>query len=70
MLVYGGNFLKATDNIEPTNKDFVTMLLVVVRLIGHISVIEHFSEDFSKEKLVDSSLKNYVLGQRTNKTYF
>ena len=30
---------------------------VVVRLIGHISVCEHFSEDFSKEKLVDSSFE-------------
>jgi len=47
LLVYGENFLKETDTREPTNKGFVTMLLDVVRLIGHISVIEHFSEDFS-----------------------
>ena len=47
--MYGGNFLKETDNNEPTNKGFVIMLLVIVRLIGHISVCEHFSEDFTKE---------------------
>ena len=35
LLVYGGDFLKETDNSEPTNKGFVTMLLVIVRLIGH-----------------------------------
>jgi hypothetical protein len=57
VLVYGGNFLKETDNSEPTNKGFVTMLLVIVRLIGHFSVCKHFSEDFSKEKLVDSSFE-------------
>ena len=56
-LVYGGNLLKETNN-EPTKQGFITMLLVIVRLIGHINVCEHISEDFQKKTLWVLSLKN------------
>ena len=46
------------------------MLLVVVRPIGHISVIEHFSEDFSKEKLVDSSFEKLVAMTKDKQNIF
>ena len=60
LLVYGGDFLKETNNREPTNKGFVTMLLVIVRLMDHFSVGKHFSEDFSKEQLIDSGFEKLV----------
>ena len=44
-------------NSEPTNQGFLAMLLVVLRLICHISVMEHFSQDFSKENFVDSEFE-------------
>jgi hypothetical protein len=61
LLVYGGNFLKETNNSGPINQGFLAMLLVVVRLIGHISVCKHFSEDFQKKSWWTLVLKNYTL---------
>ena len=42
---------------EPINQGVLIMLLVVVRLVGHISVIEHFSEDFLNENFVPSEFE-------------
>ena len=57
LLVFGGNILKETENSEPTNKGFVSMLLVVVRLMDHFLVCEHYSEDFSKDQLIESGFE-------------
>jgi hypothetical protein len=57
LLVFGGNILKETENSEPTNKRFVSMLLVVVRLMDHFLVSEHYSEDFSKDQLIESGFE-------------
>ena len=33
------------------------MLLVIVRLLDHFLVCQHFSEDFSKDQLIDSGFE-------------
>ena len=70
MLVYGGDFLKETDNSEPTNKGFVTILLVIVLLMDHFSVCKHFSEDFSKEQLIDSGFEKLVAMTKDKQNIF
>ena len=57
VLVFGGNLLKKTESNEPTDKGFVAMLLVIVRLLDHFLVCQHFSEDFSKDQLIDSGFE-------------
>ena len=57
VLVFRGNLLKKTESNEPTDKGFVAMLLVIVRLLDHFLVCQHFSEDFSKDQLIDSGFE-------------
>ena len=57
VLVFGGNLLKETESNEPTDKGFVSMLLVIVRLLDNFLVCQHFSEDFSKDQLIDSGFE-------------
>ena len=66
VLVFGGNLLKETEGNEPTDKGFVAMLLVIVRLLDHFLVCQHFSEDFSKDQLIESGFEKLIACQRTN----
>ena len=56
--------------MKETNKGFVTMLLVIVRLIDHFLVCERFSEDFSKEMLLDSSFEKLVAMTKDKQNIF
>ena len=56
LLVYGGNLLEETNN-KPTEQGFISILLVIVRLIKHFNVSEHVSEDFSKDNFADSQFE-------------
>ena len=57
VLVFGGSLLKETDDNEAFDQGFVYLLLTVVKLIRHIPFMIHFSQDYSKEDLVDHNFE-------------
>jgi len=57
VLVFGGSLLKETDDNEAFDQGFVYLLLTVVKLIRHIPFMIHFSQDNSKEDLVDHNFE-------------
>ena len=57
VLVFGGRLLKETDINEASDQGFVYLLLRVVKLIRHIPFMIHFSQDYSKEDLVDHNFE-------------
>ena len=56
LLVYGGQLLEETNN-EPTEQGFISILLVIVRLIEHFNECIHVGEDFSKDEFYDSQFE-------------
>ena len=56
-LVFGESLLKETDDNETSDQGFICLLLPAVKLLCHITFMCHFSQDFSKEDLVDSNLE-------------
>ena len=57
VLVFGGTLLKETDDNEAFDQGFVCLLITVDELIRHIPLMCHFSQDYSKEALVDHNLE-------------
>jgi len=57
VLVFGGSLLKETDDNEACDQGFVYLLLTVVKLIRHFPFMIHFSQDDSKEDLVDHNFE-------------
>ena len=70
MLVFGGSLLKETDDNEAFDQGFVCLLLTVVKLIRDIPLMCHFSQDYSKEDLVDHSMEKLCKMPQTQRNNF
>ena len=70
VLVFGGTLLKETDDNEASEKGFVCLLSTLVKLIRHIPFMCHFSQDYSKEDLVDHNLEKVCKMPQTQRNQF
>ena len=70
VLVFGGTLLKETDDNEASEQGFVCLLSTLVKLIRHIPFMCHFSQDYSKEDLVDHNLEKVCKMPQTQRNQF